>query len=123
MFVLLYGSTENPLGFPDDYPKEAIESESKDPGPPWVKMTRSEYDALIVKNREIARSIIEQSNVVKEADDSAKLDALKRLFDEAEAIDDSWASATNAQKFELAQKTFRILRRQKRAILDQYRPE
>lgn len=53
----------------------------------------------------------------------AKLDALKRLFDDCEAIDDNWATATNAQKFELAQKTFRILRKQRRQILDQYRPE
>ncbi len=56
-------------------------------------------------------------------DNNAKIDALKRLFDDCEAIDDVWANATNAQKFDLAQKTFRILRRQKRAILDQYRPE
>lgn len=123
MFVLLYGSTENPLGLPSDYPKEAIESESKDPGAPWVKMERSEYEALITKNREIARSIIEQSKQDKDSSDTQKIDVLKRLFDEAEAIDDAWATATRAQKDDLARNTFKILRRQKRSILDQYRPE
>ncbi len=123
MFVLLYGDTENPLGFPSDYPKEAIESELKNPGAPWVKMDRSEYEALITKNREIARSIIEQSKQDKDSSDTQKIDALKRLFDDCEAIDDAWATATNAQKFDLAQKTFKILRRQKRTIIDQYRPE
>lgn len=59
----------------------------------------------------------------RDAVSTQKLDALKRLFDDCEAIDDAWATATNAQKFDLAQKTFKILRRQKRTIIDQYRPE
>ncbi len=57
----------------------------------------------------------------RDASDAQKLDALKRLFDEAEVIDDAWATATNAQKFDLARNTFKILRRIRGFILDQYR--
>jgi hypothetical protein len=63
--------------------------------------------------------VVDLPQLVK--DNNAKLDALKRLFDEAEVIDDAWATATNAQKFDLARNTFKILRRIRGFILDQYR--
>lgn len=122
LYVKLYRDTDNPFGFPDDYPAESMES-NKDPGPPWVQMERQEYESLVLKSRDIARTLVEQKVSEKNSSDAQKLDALKRLFDDCEAIDDTWATATNAQKFDLAQKTFRILRRQRKAILDQYRPE
>lgn len=123
--VLLWGSVaNNPCGFPADYPAEMMElPDGSKIDPPWVEMSKEEYESLSLKSREIARSLIEQKNFERAADDTQKLDALKRLFDEAEAIDDAWATATNAQKFELCRTTFKILRRQRRQILDQYRPE
>lgn len=123
--VLLWGSVaSNPFGFPADYPAEMMElPDGSKIDPPWVEMSKEQYEALSLKSREIAKSLIEQKKSESATSDAQKLDALKRLFDDCEAIDDNWATATNAQKFDLAQKTFRILRKQRRQILDQYRPE
>lgn len=56
-------------------------------------------------------------------DNIAKIDALKRLFDDCDATDNDWANATNAQKFDLARKTFKILRRIKGLVIDNLRDE
>ena len=122
--VLLYRDTENTLGIPGEYPAETRPlKEGEDVQAPWIKM---EEPAL----RELLQSLSPQVDAIfksradsEKASEAQKLDALKRLFDEAEAIDDAWATATNAQKFELCRTTFKILRRQRRQILDQYRPE
>ena len=122
--VLLYRDTVNTLGIPGEYPAETrLLKEGEDVKSPWIKM---EEPAL----RELLQSLSPQVDAIfkaradsEKASESQKLDALKRLFDEAEAIDDAWATATNAQKFELCRTTFKILRRQRRQILDQYRPE
>jgi len=122
--VLLYKDTDNPLGIPGEYP--AVTKPLKDGEKveaPWVEMGDSELQELIRLMSPQVDAIFKARADSEKASEHSKLDALKRLFDDCEAIDDAWASATNAQKFELAQKTFRILRKQRRQILDQYRPE
>ncbi len=115
---------ENTLGFPPDYPRESTHVGDDDQIPNgWLEISELEYKALVESGYAQVASINAQNEAAEKSSNTTKLDALKRLFDDYEAIDDQWATATNAQKFELAQKTFRILRRQKRAILDQYRPE
>jgi hypothetical protein len=122
--VLLYKHTDNPLGLPEDYPaytKPLVGGEKIDP--PWIVMEDAALKGLIQSMYDQVALIYKARADAEKASEQSKLDALKRLFDDCEAIDDNWATATNAQKFELAQKTFRILRRQRRQILDQYRPE
>lgn len=122
LYVKLYRDTDNPLGYPDDYPADSMES-NKDPGPPWVQMERQEYESLVLKSRDIARTLVDQKTAEKNSSDAQKLDAIKRLFDDGQVIDDAWASATNPQKFDLGRIAFKILNKQRKAILDQYRPE
>lgn len=122
LYVKLYRDTDNPFGFPDDYPAESVESEM-DPGSPWVQMSKHDYEALVVKSRDIARSLIDQKASEKNSSDAQKLDALKRLFDDGKAIRDSWPSLTNSQKLDLVPIVFDLIFKQRRQILDQYRPE
>ncbi len=100
------------------FPVEIGEEPQFDPSTSELERVVSLPDKGVVKISFVVRdlSVEAKANI-------AKLDALKRLFDDCEAIDDNWATATNAQKFDLAQKTFRILSKQRRQILDQYRPE
>lgn len=122
--VLQYNDTENPLAFPGEYPAQThILADGDSVKQPWVEMDDLQLAELKERLYPQVESIVVAKRDSDKRAESDKLDALKRLFDECEAIDDVWPTATNAQKFELAQKTFRILRRQKRAILDQYRPE
>lgn len=122
--VLQYKNTENPLAFPGDYPAQTYPlGGGESVKGPWVEMDDFQIAELKERLYPQVESIVVAKRDSDKRAESDKLDALKRLFDDCEAIDDTWATATNAQKFELAQKTFRILRRQKRAILDQYRPE
>ena len=52
-----------------------------------------------------------------------KIDGLDRLFDKCDATAAIWQSATRSQKDEFIEDFYKIIRRQKRQILDQYRPE
>lgn len=121
-FVLLYKDTENPLGFPDDYPANSINTDS-DPGQPWVRMSKAEYDALVDKNRDAARALIDKRKSDNDASDAQKLDGLNHLFDKCDATAAIWATATRAQKDDFIEDFYKIIRRQKRQILDQYKPE
>lgn len=112
----------NPKGFPPNYPRDSREVDDKtDPPEGWISVTHEQYKEIVSAYYADVSDI--NSRLEREAADaeSTKLDALKRLFDESEVIDDAWASATNAQKFDLARNTFKILRRIRGFILDQYR--
>ena len=116
--------SENKRGLPAGYPRESTKIENKDPIPEgWIEISNADYRNLVELYRAEVAGINALIDSSAKDSDAQKLDALKRLFDEAEAIDDAWATATNAQKFELCRTTFKILRRQRRQILDQYRPE
>lgn len=123
--VLLWGSVaNNPCGFPADYPAEMMElPDGSKIDPPWVEMSKEEYESLSLKSREIARSLIEQKNSEMAIGDAQKLDGLSRLFDKCDATAAIWATATRAQKDDFLEDFYKIIRRQKRQILDQYRPE
>jgi len=113
---------ENPKGFPADYPRDSREVDDKTVAPEgWISVTHEEYRNLVSSSyAEVAEINSRLERESKDAENT-KLDALKRLFDDAEVIDDSWSTATNAQKFDLARNTFKILRRIRGFILDQYR--
>ena len=52
-----------------------------------------------------------------------KIEGLERLFDKCDATAAIWPTATRAQKDEFIEDFYKIIRRQKRKILDQYQPE
>lgn len=122
LYVKLYKDTDNPFNLPEDYPADAVELD-KDPGPPWVQMERREYESLVAKSQDIARTLIDQKKAEKSSSDAQKLDALKRLFDDGKVIMDAWPNLTNSQKLDLVPIVFDLLFKQRRQILDQYRPE
>jgi hypothetical protein len=114
--------SENPKGFPADYPRDSREVDDKTVAPEgWISVTHEEYRNLVSSSYAEVDEINSRLERESKDADAQRLDALKRLFDEAEAIDDAWATATNAQKFDLARNTFKILRRIRGFILDQYR--
>lgn len=123
--VLLWGDVENnPNGFPADYPAEMMELPvGSKITPPWVEMSKVQYEALSLKSREIAKSLIDQKRSEAAASDAQKLDTLKRLFDDGKVIRDAWPSLTNAQKFDLIPIVFDLLFKQRHQMLAQYRPE
>lgn len=116
--------SKNPMGYPSEYPRESKRIDNKDQVPiGWIEISEKSYKILVQSLYANVDAINSQFESSEKDSNTTKLDALKRLFDDCEAIDNAWATATNAQKFDLAQKTFRILRKQRRQILDQYRPE
>lgn len=115
---------ENKRGFPADYPRESTRIDDNDPIPEgWIEITELDYKLLVESAYAEVASINAQFEATEKSNDAQKLDALKRLFDDGQVINDGWATATNVQKFELCRTTFKILSRQRRQILDQYRPE
>lgn len=120
--VLTYANTDNPRGFPGDYPAQTYPlKDGESVKSPWVEMDEEQLAEL---RRSFSTQVASVEKAARDADkdaENAKLDALKRLFDETEVIDDAWATATNAQKFDLARNTFKILRRIRGFILDQHR--
>jgi uncharacterized protein YjgD (DUF1641 family) len=120
--VLKYKDTDNPRGFPGEYPAQTYPlRDGESVKAPWVEMDEAQLEELKQSLVAEVETIAQASRDSEKRSESDKLDALKRLFDEAEVIDDAWATATNAQKFDLARNTFKILRRIRGFILDQYR--
>lgn len=85
LFVKLYGDTENPLGYPDDYPADSMES-NKDPGPPWIQMEKSDYISLVEKSRSIARGLIDQARAEEAQSFEQKISSLEAAFDQLQSI-------------------------------------
>lgn len=113
---------ENKLGFPSDYPRESRRVEDSDTVPSgWIEISEIDYKLLVESLYSQVSTINAQFESTEKANNAQKLDALKRLFDDCEAIDDAWATATNQQKFDLARNTFKILRKIRGFILDQHR--
>lgn len=106
LYVKLYRDSENPFGFPDDYPSEAMESE-KDPGSPWIQMTNQEYEALVIKSREIARSLINQSKEAEKVESGAKVASLEDTFNQLELIEEKIEASGG--KLEAADQTALLL--------------
>jgi len=115
---------ENPKGFPADYPRDSREVDDKTPAPEgWILVTREEYREIVSAGyAEVAAINARLERELKDAENT-KLDALKRQFDRIEALEKGWDSATNQQKFDGLLDVIKIITRQRRSILDQYRPE
>lgn len=115
---------ENPKGFPADYPRESREVDDKTPAPEgWILVTREEYREVVSSSYAEVASINARLERESKDAENTKLDALKRQFDESEAIDDAWATATNQQKFDLARNTFKILRKIRGFIFEKHQTE
>lgn len=113
---------ENPKGFPADYPRDSREVDDKTDAPEgWIAVTLNEYRNIISSSYAEVAEINSRLEIESKDAENTKLDALKRLFDEMEAIDDAWATATRSQKDEMARNAAKILRKIRGFILDQYR--
>ena len=114
----------NAEGFPADYPRESRRIDDKDVVPDgWIKITEEEYTRLVQSSyAEVAALNAAKEQTARETD-REKIRTMRQLFDDCDAIDNDWANATNAQKFELARKTFKILRRIKGLVIDNLRDE
>lgn len=116
--------SENKRGLPAGYPRESTKIENKDPIPEgWIEISNADYRNLVELYRAEVAGINALIDSSAKDSDTQKLDAVKRLFDDGKAIFDVFETATNAQKFELCRITFELLLKQRRQILDQYRPE
>lgn len=89
LYVKLYRDKENPFGFPDDYPADSINTD-KDPGPPWVEMSKEQYSALIEKNRSIARSLIDQAEAEEAQVSEQKVSSLESAFNQLQSIENKF---------------------------------
>lgn len=122
--ALTYANTDNPRGFPDDYPAQTyLLRDGESAKSPWVEMSE---DQLAELKRSFSTEVASVEKAARDADKDAentKLDALKRQFDRLETLENGWDSATNQQKFDGLLDVIKILTRQRRSILDQYRPE
>ena len=125
--LLVKNAADNPDSLPLDWYRDARKS-----GPVldpallaigYTLMTDAEFDQYQADHRDefvANRSARESERVLS---DKAKLDALRALFDKCDATAAIWGSATRAQKDDFLEDFYKIIRRQKRQILDQYRPE
>lgn len=115
---------ENPKGYPAGYPRDSREVDDKTTPPEgWFETTREEYRILISSFYNEVALINEQVERTAKDLDNTKLDALKQLFADGKVIRDGWAGLSNGQKLELVPIVFDLLFKQRRQILEQYRPE
>jgi hypothetical protein len=122
--VLQYKNTDNPLGIPGDYPAQTRPlRDGEEVDAPWVEMTEHELGALSESLLPQVKAIFDARSATEKSNDAQKLGALRVLFDKCDATAAIWGSATRAQKDDFLEDFYKIIRRQKRQILDQYRPE
>lgn len=116
--------TENIRGYPSDYPRDSKRIDDKDQVPSgWIEITEEAYRLIVQSTYADVAAINYQFDDSLRNSDSSKIDALKNLFDKCDATAAIWGSATRAQKDDFIEDFYKIIRRQKRQILDQYRPE
>ena len=120
--VLTYAHTDNPRGFPDDYPAQTYPlSDGESVKSPWVEMSEEQLAEL---KRSFSTEVASVEKAARDADrdaENTKLDALKRQFDRLETLEKGWDSATNPQRFDGLLDVIKILTRQRGFILDQHR--
>jgi len=116
---------DNPMGLPGEYPDEAIPNYKEGDRVPegFVVSTEEEYKKAIADNVEAAKAAIANYRQSVKSSEENKLTAFKQLFQDGRAIESNWASATNAQKLELARITFRILWLARTSLAESVRPE
>lgn len=124
MIIYIPYGVGNAEGFPADYPRESKRVEDKAEIPDgWIKTTEDEYTRLVQSSYAEVAALNAAREETSRATEREKIQTVRQLFADCEAIDNDWANATNAQKFELARKTFKILRRIKGLVIDNLRDE
>lgn len=124
MIIYIPYGPGNSEGFPADYPRDSKRISDGDPVPVgWIKITEDEYTRLVQSSYAEVAAINAAREETSRATDREKIQTVRQLFADCDAIDNDWANATNAQKFELARKAFKILRRIKGLVIDNLRDE
>ena len=113
------------MGLPGDYPDEAIvDYKDGDKIPAgYILATKEEYEKAIADNVVAAKEAITTFRRSASDTDRNKLDAFKQLFADGREIERNWATATNAQKLELARINFRILWLARTSLAELIKPE
>jgi len=119
MIIYIPYGVNNAEGFPADYPRESKRVDDKSPIPDgWIKTTEEEYTRLVQSAYAEVAAINAAKEETARTTGREKVQSMRQLFADCKAIDVAWDTATNAQKFELARKTYRILNRVQGAIVD-----
>lgn len=116
---------DNPMGLPGDYPDEArMDYKDGEVIPEgFIVATEEEYKKAIADNVAAAKAAIATYRQSIASNESSKLDAFKQLFQDGREIERNWATATNAQKLELARINFRILWLARTSLAELVKPE
>lgn len=124
MIIYIPYGVGNAEGFPADYPRESkrVDDNAEIPDG-WIKTTESEYTRLVQSSYAEVAALNAAKEETSRATEREKIQTVRQLFADCDAIDNDWANATNAQKFELARKAFKILRRIKGFVIDNLRDE
>lgn len=124
MIIYIPYGVGNAEGFPADYPRESkrVDDNAEIPDG-WIKTTESEYTHLVQSSYAEVAALNAAKEETSRATEREKIQTVRQLFADCDAIDNDWANATNAQKFELARKAFKILRRIKGFVIDNLRDE
>lgn len=126
MIIILPASfTPNPLGFPGEYPVNAYPQwPDLDPLPSgYIQVTKEEWERRINDNRDSVQAILDAQKTSEQTAERSRINAFKQLFQDGRAIESNWATATNAQKFELGRINFRILWLARTTLAELIKPE
>lgn len=124
MIIYIPYGVGNADGFPADYPRESKRVDDKAEIPDgWIKTTEDEYTRLVQSSYAEVAALNAAREETSRATEREKIQTARQLYADCDAIDNDWANATNAQKFEMARKTFKILRRIKGLVIDNLRDE
>jgi hypothetical protein len=124
MIIYIPYGVGNADGFPADYPRESKRVDDKAEIPDgWIKTTEDEYTRLVQSSYAEVAALNAAREETSRATEREKIQTARQLYADCDAIDNDWANATNAQKFELARKTFKILRRINGLVIDNLRDE
>lgn len=124
MIIYIPYGVGNAEGFPADYPRESKRVDGKAEIPDgWIKTTEDEYTRLVQSSYAEVAALNAAKEETNRSTEREKIQTVRQLFADCDAIDNDWVNATNAQKFEFARKTFEILRRIKGLVIDNLRDE
>jgi hypothetical protein len=124
LIILPYLATSNPLGFPGDYPAERkLVDDSYVLNPGEIEVTEEDYRRRIETHYQTVSDLTDAAEAAKLTSERNRLSAFKQLFQDGRAIDQNWASATAAQKAELARICFRILWGARSSLVEIVKPD
>jgi hypothetical protein len=124
--LLVSASPINPDGLPANWHMDArVSGPVLDPNLAalgYTLLTAAEFDQRQITFGPEYQLYLATIRTNKDLSDKNKLDALKKLFDDGDVIEAIWPTATNAQQKELAVISYRLLRKMKQMLLDNYKP-